>query len=111
MRTIGERPFRLDFPRPSIPFKDYAHNELRYRALAQTDPKAAEALLAQAQQVVTEKYRQYEELANRRGECFHPAGQNIRLLSCGSGPGLPPLILRGKIEVRRPRGRPHQGQR
>jgi pyruvate-ferredoxin/flavodoxin oxidoreductase len=72
MRTAGERPFRLDSPRPTIPFKDYAYNELRYRALATTDPTAAEELLAKAQQVVTEKYRQYEELASRSGECFHP---------------------------------------
>ena len=75
MRTVGERPFRLDSPRPTIPLKDYAYNELRYRSLTHTDPKAAEALLAQAQQVVTEKYRQYEELAGRGAESFHPAGR------------------------------------
>jgi pyruvate-ferredoxin/flavodoxin oxidoreductase len=72
MRKIGERPFRLDSPRPTIPLKDYAYNELRYRALANTNPAAAEELLALAQQVVTDKYRQYEELASRGGECFHP---------------------------------------
>jgi len=72
MRKVGERPFRLDSPRPTIPFKSYAYNELRYRALANTDPKVAEELLTKAQQVVTEKYRQYEELASRGGECFHP---------------------------------------
>ena len=72
MRTVGERPFRLDSPRPTIPFKDYAYNELRYRVLTNTDPKAAEELLVKAQQVVTEKYRQYEELASRGGESFHP---------------------------------------
>jgi len=72
MRKVGERPFRLDSPRPTIPLKDYAYNELRYRALANSDPKAASELLAKAQQIVTEKYRQYEELASRGGECFHP---------------------------------------
>ncbi|NUQ10734.1 MAG: pyruvate:ferredoxin (flavodoxin) oxidoreductase [Gemmatimonadaceae bacterium] len=72
MRTAGERPFRLDSPRPTIPLKEYAYNELRYRSLASADPVAAEELLARAQQVVTEKYRQYEELASRGGECFHP---------------------------------------
>jgi pyruvate-ferredoxin/flavodoxin oxidoreductase len=72
MRTAGERPFRLDSPRPTIPFKEYAYNELRYRTLANTDPSTADELLAKAQQVVTEKYRQYEELAARGGECFHP---------------------------------------
>jgi pyruvate-ferredoxin/flavodoxin oxidoreductase len=34
MRKIGERPFRLDSPRPMIPLKDYAYNKLRYRAPA-----------------------------------------------------------------------------
>jgi pyruvate-ferredoxin/flavodoxin oxidoreductase len=75
MREGLERPFRLDSPRPTIPLKDYAYNERRYRSLADTDPKAAQMLLAQAQQVVTEKYRQYEELASRGGESFHPAGR------------------------------------
>ncbi len=31
------------------------------------------ALLAQAQRVVAERYRLYEELATRGGESFHPA--------------------------------------
>jgi pyruvate-ferredoxin/flavodoxin oxidoreductase len=77
MRTAGERPFRLDSPRPTIPFKHYAYNELRFRALAHTDPHAAEGLLLQAQQIVTEKYRQYEELASRGGENFHPDGAHL----------------------------------
>ena len=68
MRTVGERPFRLDSLRPTIPLRSYLHNELRHQALANTDPKATAELLAQAQQVVTEKYSQYEELASRRGE-------------------------------------------
>ena len=73
MRAVGKRPFRLDSRRPTIPFKDYAYRELRYRVLTETDPRAAAELLAQAQQVVLEKYRQYEELATRGGESFHPA--------------------------------------
>ena len=73
MRSISERPFRLDSPRPTVPFKNYAYNELRYRALSESDPQTAAALLTQAQQVVVEKYRQYEELARRGGQRFHPA--------------------------------------
>jgi pyruvate-ferredoxin/flavodoxin oxidoreductase len=72
MGSAGERPFRLDSPRPTIPLKEYAYNELRYRALAATQPRTADELIAKAQQVVTEKYRQYEELASRGAECFHP---------------------------------------
>jgi pyruvate-ferredoxin/flavodoxin oxidoreductase len=77
MRTVGERPFRLDSPRPTIPFKDYAYKELRYRALAQTDPEVARALAAEAQRIVTEKYQQYEELASQGGETFRPDGVHI----------------------------------
>ncbi|HJY68310.1 MAG TPA: 4Fe-4S binding protein, partial [Streptosporangiaceae bacterium] len=84
MREIGERPFRLDSPRPTIPLKDYTYNELRYRALANIDPRAAEDLLAKGQRVVTEKYRQYEELASRSGELFHPAARDV---GRSSGPG------------------------
>jgi pyruvate-ferredoxin/flavodoxin oxidoreductase len=72
MRTIGENPFRLDSPRPTISFKDYAYNEVRYTALARAKPYDAEALLAMAQAVVTEKYRQYEDFAARDGSRFHP---------------------------------------
>ena len=67
MRRIGERPFRLDSPRPTVPFKDYAYNELRYQALALTRPEEAAALLRQAQNDVDEKYRIYEEFANLGG--------------------------------------------
>ena len=72
MRTVDENPFRLDSPRPRIPLKAYAYNELRYSSLASTHPEAADALLLQAQAAVNEKYRQYEELASRDGSRFHP---------------------------------------
>ena len=72
MRSVDENPFRLDSPRPRIPLKAYAYNELRYSSLAGTHPEAADTLLIQAQAAVTEKYRQYEELASRDGSRFHP---------------------------------------
>lgn len=52
--------------------KSYAYNELRYSSLASTRPEEADTLLATAQAAVTEKYRQYEELASRDGSRFHP---------------------------------------
>ena len=70
LRKLGQNPFRLDSPRPTIPFKDYAYNELRYRALALTRPEDAASLLRRGQDGVTEKYRSYEEIANL------PAGPN-----------------------------------
>jgi pyruvate-ferredoxin/flavodoxin oxidoreductase len=70
MRTVGETPFILDSARPRIPLKAYAYNELRYSSLAGSHPAEAESLLALAQSAVTEKYRQYEELARRDGSRF-----------------------------------------
>jgi pyruvate-ferredoxin/flavodoxin oxidoreductase len=73
MGATGTNPFRLDSPRPTIPFRDYALNELRYRALAQARPLEAEATLDAAQRATTEKYRQYEELASLDAAHFAPA--------------------------------------
>ncbi len=77
MRQAGEAPFRLDSPRPSIPLKDYAYNELRYRSLATTRPEEAAALLAQASAAVMEKYAQYETLATRDGSRFQANAPSV----------------------------------
>ena len=74
MRTIGQNPFRLDLPRPTIPFKDYAYNEIRYSSLADARPDEAAPLLAAAQTAVVEKYRQYEDLATGDGSRFQVGG-------------------------------------
>lgn len=66
MRKVGESPFRLDSPRPTIPLKEYVYNELRYRSLTSTRPAEAAELLRQAQAGVLRKYRTYEEFANLR---------------------------------------------
>ena len=81
MRNVGENPFRLDSPRPTIPFKDYAYNEVRYTALTSSKPREAEALLSMAQAVVTEKYRQYEDMAARDGSRFHPNADDVARLA------------------------------
>ena len=88
MREAGLQPFRLDSPRPTIPFKAYAYNELRYKMLTRSDPKAAETLLAQAQQAVTDKYRQYEEMASRGGERFTPPAADTRSTSVPKAAGV-----------------------
>jgi pyruvate-ferredoxin/flavodoxin oxidoreductase len=74
LRTVGKSPFQLDSPRPTIPLKDYAYNEIRYSALARSLPADAADLLAQAQAAVVEKYRQYETLASYDGSRFQPGG-------------------------------------
>ena len=70
MRKVGENPFRLDSPRPTIPFQDYAYNEIRYSALAGTRPADAAALMSEAQAAIIEKYRHYEDLAAIDGSHF-----------------------------------------
>ncbi len=44
-RTDGGNPFLLDSPRPRISLGDYRKRELRFRALAGSDPVEAERLL------------------------------------------------------------------
>jgi len=74
LRSIGKSPFQLDSPRPTIPFKDYAYNEVRYSSLARSLPDQAKLLLATAQAAVIDKYQQYEALAAQDGSRFRPGG-------------------------------------
>ena len=77
MRSVGKSPFQLDSPRPTIPFKDYAYNEVRYSSLARSLPDEAAALLASAQAAVIDKYQQYETLAAQDGGRFQPGGDAL----------------------------------
>ncbi|GAB4265435.1 MAG: pyruvate:ferredoxin (flavodoxin) oxidoreductase [Methylomicrobium sp.] len=72
LRQTDKNPFVLDSPRPRIPFKDYAYNELRYKMLQRTNPGEAEHMLKLAQQVVNQKWEVYEQMATRPGSHFHP---------------------------------------
>jgi pyruvate-ferredoxin/flavodoxin oxidoreductase len=77
MRSVGKSPFQLDSPRPTIPFKDYAYNEVRYSSLARSLPDEAALLLASAQAAVIDKYQQYETLAAQDGSRFQPGSDVI----------------------------------
>jgi pyruvate-ferredoxin/flavodoxin oxidoreductase len=74
LRDVDKNPFLLDSPRPTIEFREYAYNETRYRALAQSRPEEAMVLMAAAQVALIEKYRSYEEMAGWSASRFHPAG-------------------------------------
>ena len=65
VRAAGGNPFLLDSPRPRIPLADYTDRELRYRALANTDPAEAERLHGLAEQAVAQRWDVYEEMATR----------------------------------------------
>ncbi len=63
LRRVGENPFTLDSPRPTLGFRDYAEQELRYRMLTRTNPQEAEALFGQAEAAIARRWRLYEDLA------------------------------------------------
>jgi pyruvate-ferredoxin/flavodoxin oxidoreductase len=70
LRASGANPFLLDSPRPRIPLSQYTGRELRYRALANTDPAEAERLHTLAQQAVDQRWQVYEEMAGHGAERF-----------------------------------------
>ncbi|MEJ2128957.1 MAG: pyruvate:ferredoxin (flavodoxin) oxidoreductase [Woeseiaceae bacterium] len=65
LRDAGKKPFVLDSPRPSIPFKDYAYNENRYKILTRTNPEEAERMLKSAQELVEMRWQTYEHMAQQ----------------------------------------------
>jgi pyruvate-ferredoxin/flavodoxin oxidoreductase len=70
LRDVGKKPFVLDSPRPSIPLRDYAYNEMRYRTLLKTHPEAAEKLMKSAQELVDMRWATYEHMANQKPAKF-----------------------------------------
>ena len=72
LRVKNKNPFVLDSTRPSISLKDYAYNELRYKALTMTNPTVAEELMKHAQELVNLKWKNYEELATKKASDFVP---------------------------------------
>ena len=84
MREIGKNPFLLDSPRPTLPFRAFAYNELRYRLLAKTQPAVADQLLDEAQQRIDQKYHDYEQLAGLPvEEAVHTPGAAVAAARAG----------------------------
>ena len=65
LRAAGRNPFLLDSSRPRMKLADYRQRELRFRALADSDPAKAECLLAVAQQTADLRWQTYENMAAR----------------------------------------------
>ena len=59
----GKNPLQLDSKEPTISFKDYAYNEIRYKMLALSDPEGAKRLLAEAQNDTTTRWHLYQQMA------------------------------------------------
>jgi pyruvate-ferredoxin/flavodoxin oxidoreductase len=72
LRKNNQNPFVLDSPKPTIPLKDYAYNELRYKVLTQTNPAEAEHLMQLAQEIVDLRWKNYEQMAGFGASSFQP---------------------------------------
>jgi pyruvate-ferredoxin/flavodoxin oxidoreductase len=59
----GQNPLQLDSKAPSIQFRDFAYEEIRFRTLADTMPEHAAELLRLAQEEVTRRWSIYEQMA------------------------------------------------
>ena len=64
--AAGEPPLKLDSKAPSLPFAEFAKGENRFQQLLKRDPERAEALLAEAQKMIHERWAMYEHLAGFR---------------------------------------------
>jgi pyruvate-ferredoxin/flavodoxin oxidoreductase len=60
----GQPGLRLDSRKPTIRFKEFASQETRFAMLGRVDPEGAEALLAQAQQDIDDRWHLYEQMVN-----------------------------------------------
>ena len=74
LRTAGKKPFVLDSLRPTIPLREYAYNENRYRVLTKTNPEEAERLMQLAQEAVDRRWQTYEHLSKQEPGHFERAG-------------------------------------
>ena len=78
VRAEGGNPFLLDSPRPRISIAEYRKEELRFRALENSDPVEAERLLALAQHTADLRWQNYEELATRAAHEFPAAAREAK---------------------------------
>ncbi|MDH5455764.1 MAG: pyruvate:ferredoxin (flavodoxin) oxidoreductase, partial [Gammaproteobacteria bacterium] len=74
LRAAGQKPFVLDSTRPTIPLRDYAYNENRYKVLTKSNPVEAERLMQMAQETVDRRWETYVHLANQEPGQFERAG-------------------------------------
>jgi pyruvate-ferredoxin/flavodoxin oxidoreductase len=78
VRAEGGNPFLLDSPRPRMSIGDYRKGEIRFRALANSNPTEAARMLGMAQEAATLRWQLYEEMATRTADEFAPDPQEHR---------------------------------
>ena len=70
---VRREPVPARQPRPRIPLEEYRYNEVRFKSLAQGDPRTRQSGCSSSRSAaVEERYRVYEDLASRDGSRFLP---------------------------------------
>ncbi len=59
----GKNPLQLDYKKPSIPVRDFAYNETRYKMLVHANEERAEMLMELAQKDADERWLKYSQMA------------------------------------------------
>ena len=65
LQGTDKNPFSLDSKPPSVSFREYAYNEVRYRMLSHSRPDDAERLLKLAEKDIKERWAIHENLVKR----------------------------------------------
>jgi pyruvate-ferredoxin/flavodoxin oxidoreductase len=60
----GENPLVIECKEPTIPVREYAYNETRYKMLTQMDEERAELLMKEAQQDAKSRWSLYQQMAS-----------------------------------------------
>jgi pyruvate-ferredoxin/flavodoxin oxidoreductase len=63
LEAQGKAPLVIDSKEPTISFEEYAYNEIRYRALRQSNPTLAAELMKEAEENVTRRWKYLKHLA------------------------------------------------
>ena len=63
LEAQGKSPLTIDSKEPTISFEEYAYKENRYRALRQSNPELAAALMKQAEENTKRRWKYLKHLA------------------------------------------------
>jgi pyruvate-ferredoxin/flavodoxin oxidoreductase len=63
LSEAGQNPLQLDSSKPKLPLEKYLRNEIRFRTVERQNPERYRQLTATAQQRITGRFVQYEQLA------------------------------------------------
>ncbi len=94
----GKNPLQLDSKAPSIPLKDYAYNELRYRSLLKSNEERAEKLMKLAQKEVDERWNLWLKEKYQTVENLRQAWKNYKVKAIGFEVRFP-LIVKGHVHL------------